>query len=118
MRICKKCGATFDSSQFIKSYASIMEKQCLCAKCTFWYEHLVDDHNAAAHTRATINGEHYVIGPEKAKLKGFNGIQHVIRFNDGHITTTSNLWYNGEVPKHWKEQFPNNAEFITLIKLQ
>ncbi len=67
------------------------------------------------HTYAIIDGTHYVIGDEDSKetyFRGFGGAKFHIKFNDGTEITTTNLWYQGVPSEHFKDKFPNNAEFI------
>jgi hypothetical protein len=40
------------------------------------------------------------------------GARSTIRFRDGRSVVTHNLWCQGEVPAHFREALPDNAEFI------
>ena len=80
----------------------------------FWSDQLAYDKEQSNHTVAIINGHHYVIGPEddtKKCARGFGGDKFVIRFFDGTEVTTTNLWYQGQIPNEFAELFPNNADF-------
>lgn len=67
---------------------------------------------------AVIDGEHYVIAPEDENrsfwsARGFGGRKFVIRFFDGREVTTTNLWHQGTIPPKFRDQMPDNAEFVT-----
>jgi hypothetical protein len=61
-----------------------------------------------------INGVHYFIGDEgsKSSFRGFDGEKFRIKFNDGREVETTNLWYNGSIPKNYLKELPDNAIFI------
>ena len=80
----------------------------------FWEEKLdiKDDKDVAR-----IDGEHYMIAPENWKSKGFGGAEHRIRFDDGRVVTTTNLWHQGEIPNEYRDRLPNNAHWVRRIKV-
>ena len=81
----------------------------------FWTEKLdIKDEPDAAR----IDGEHYMIAPESWKSKGFGGAEHRIRFDDGRVVTTTNLWHQGTIPEDMREQLPNNAHWVRRIKVE
>lgn len=62
---------------------------------------------------ARIKGEHYMIGDEADKFKGFGGQSFTIAFNDGREVTTTNLWHQGDIPAHWQKLgMTDNAKFV------
>lgn len=96
---CKEC----------ESEEEVLYPIGLCYECYFWTDLFKHSPN-----NVVIDGKCYHIDPnEKAKHKGFGGRKFKIRFLDGTLVETTNLWLNGEIPEHFRERFPNNAEFIT-----
>jgi hypothetical protein len=88
-----------------------MLSELLCFHCLFWTEKVeIKD----AQYVARINGKHYEIaedtGPDSCR--GFGGQKYKIKFNDGRIVETRNLWYQGDIPEYFKAQLPDNAEFV------
>lgn len=63
-----------------------------------------------------IDGYFYRVGedhPYRApELCGFGGRQFLIHRHDGTLIETRNLWSGGEIPTKWREQIPDNAEFV------
>ena len=63
-----------------------------------------------------VKGTHYTIGPEDPNIRrqwrGFHGDRYVIRFLDGRTVTSTNLWCQGTIPLQYREQLPDNAEFV------
>ena len=61
-------------------------------------------------------GEVYYIDVERPNTssadRGFGGREFRIKFKDGRIVVTHNLWYNGVVPKRFKHLLKNTAEFV------
>lgn len=43
--------------------------------------------------------------------KGFGGRRFVIRFHDGRVVETRNLWMIGIIPDEYREALPDNAVF-------
>jgi hypothetical protein len=77
-------------------------------KLPFWEMHY------ALYDESSVNvrGTHYRIGPEKGKgFRGFGGGKFVVKFFDGRVVTTTNLWCQGEISPEYRDRLPNNAEF-------
>ena len=105
MKICKVCGKEVESYR----------ENDVCFSCEYWEELYKQDMQSPPHTYAIINGTHYVIGDENSKetyFRGFGGQKFKIKFFDGTEVTTTNLWYQGIPPEHFKDKFPDNAQFI------
>lgn len=84
----------------------------LCFTCNFWTEKVRKKY---ASTSVRINQIHYFIDvneERKSHCKGFGGAKFVIKFFDGRIVTTTNLWCQGTVPDDFRNDLPDNAEFI------
>lgn len=99
---CRICNREIESV-----YPHLQEKE-LCFQCDFWGK-LAKDKDSESSVR--IGGEHYWI--EKGNtypIRGFNGRQFTIRFFDGRVVTTTNLWYQGKIPQIWKVLLLDNAE--------
>jgi hypothetical protein len=60
---------------------------------------------------ARINGQHHIIGNEGSQHKGCGGRKHIIKFKDGKIVETTNLWHQGEIPEELKNILVDNAEW-------
>ena len=89
-----------------------LKNQRLCFHCDFWLERSRHYHDPQS---AVIGGRAYFIGKEDVPdgLKGFNGCQLTIKFNDGRVVTTTNLWTQGEIPVGFNAMMPDNAVFVT-----
>lgn len=113
---CKECGKN-EAAKYMEPTRSEMVKRSLCFKCNFWYEKTwIKDEPYVAR----IDGKHYQIGdplpPGTPKhCAGFGGSEFKIKFHDGRVVITSNLWHQGDIPDHFKERLPNNAEFVTAV---
>lgn len=111
MITCKICGSKYDPSHSYEGPKLI--KRQLCFSCDFWREMLEEDAKRPPHTWCVVDGTHYVIEPDEpeATFQGFGGAEFHIHFKDGHEVITHNLWCQGEPGEHWKDKFPNNADF-------
>jgi hypothetical protein len=69
----------------------------LCGTCAFW---TARQRTLATPRSLVAKGCMYSIGNEdcKSSFRGFGGQAWLVRFNDGRLVYTSNLWYNGQVP--------------------
>lgn len=79
---------------------------------TYWQK-LIDSRESPNHV--VVNSTHYMIGPEDStprRWRGFGGDRYVIQFSDSRRVTSTNLWCQGTIPAQFREQLPDNAEFI------
>ena len=76
----------------------------------FWEEKISIKNDADV---ARIDGQHYIIGSrtEKSDSNGMGGAVRTIKFNDGRIVTTCDLWHQGRIPESYKDRLPDNAIF-------
>jgi len=111
---CKICGSPVDADRYISDCSKAMLEHQMCFRCNFWRERLAEDAELPPHKWCMIDGTHYIIGNEDSNdyFRGFGGREFHIKFNDGTVVTTTNLWCQGEPPLEWKEKFPDNAVFI------
>lgn len=107
---CKKCGAPVSTKWAEPVKHEIIEAN-LCHSCMFWEKKLLVKDNPET---ARIDHVHYHIAPDnpKASFIGYGGRQFVIEFFDGRNVRTKNLWCNGEIPKRYRNELPDNAKFI------
>lgn len=107
---CPTCNKELGTDSFISSDERSMRKDGECFECAIWRERLslVGNPNTAI-----IDGTFYTIGDENSKdpFRGFGGNKFVIRFKDGRVVTTTNLWCGGHIPDVWKSKFLDNADF-------
>lgn len=101
---CKVCGKEITEPQYSEPICS---HKCFIEN--FWDEALDDE-------AIIIEGVCYHDGGYKDPhlyngFLGCAGRKFVIQMNDGRVTVTNNLWYNGEIPEERK--VPDNAKFIT-----
>ncbi len=114
--VCKICG-----KEIPKDKAPYHEPLCSveCFEKDFWLDIL-----KRKNRELIIDGKAYLVGKTNSLFKGFSGRRFYIRMLDtpenkthlygpNEVFTTDNLWHNGTVPENFKEQLPNNAEFIT-----
>lgn len=69
--------------------------------------------NVLDENAVVIAGNCYHIEPDdkpQCGFLGYNGTEFKIKFRDGRVVVTHNLWHNGEIPEELGIQ--NNAEFI------
>lgn len=112
--ICSKCDKIdYDTNYFEKcEEKKIMNEQNVCFNCAFWIirSRRQDDLRSVI----TEGGAYWLSDETKSpdSWRGFSGRKFVIKFTDGRQITSTNLWYNGNIPKHFKDDFLVNAEFL------
>jgi len=102
---CQVCGKEIERSNYGGGHILCSSE---CFNRMFWLEIIEDDRTVV------INGKAYTIGREDAPDwdKGFGGALHRIKYYFGLEVETTNLSYRGEVPAEFRDQLPDNAEFI------
>jgi len=107
---CIKCGRIISTAYRDSTTARLIEKN-ICFSCDFWSEKMsIKDLEKVAR----INGSHYMIERDDstAYFRGYSGAEFKIRFNDGREVITHNLWFQGDIPEHFRDDLPDNAVFI------
>jgi hypothetical protein len=105
---CAECHTPYFSTTYYNGEA--LKAQHICFSCDFWREKLIIKDNESVFR---INGEHYQLGGEG----GFGGRKFTIkRFDTEKVIETNKLWSQGEIPKHFRDRLPDNAEFIETPK--
>lgn len=113
---CVKCGVTGYTTNYFEPTKSRMIENSLCFECDHWTGLIIGKDNK---DRVRVDGSHYMIGPENnhpSHCKGFGGAKWKIRFKDGREAETTNLWHQGQIPDIFKDELPDNAEFIHEAK--
>lgn len=79
----------------------------------FW-NRIINANDKSSHV--IVKGTHYTIGPEDASIRrqwrGFHGDRYVIHFHTGRTVTTTNLWCQGTISRKYRDELPDNAEFV------
>lgn len=105
---CKECGVTH-KAKYVEEVKNRMLKESLCFKCLHWTRWM---ENASDPNVVRVNHKHYYIGDEMARgMRGFGGSEWNIVFHDGRKITSTNLWFQGDIPKHFTDRLPDNAKF-------
>lgn len=94
-----------------------------CKKCLWHKTWLETIHHAWDPNQVRIQSHLYVIQPEPPPTppgrvpatggRGFGGATFRIRFADGRVVTTNNLWSVGDIPEEYQEALPDNAHFLS-----
>ena len=105
---CVECGTEGDANKFLRDVARSLFEQKLCFTCHHWARllELADDPKTVR-----AKGHHYRIGPEGEPFSGFAGTKFVVKFYDGRVVTTTNLWHQGEIPERFRGRMLDNAVF-------
>lgn len=100
---CVICGKEIKDSKY--GHKVLCSSECFSED--FWNTALDED-------AIIINGCCYHDCGRKDKdykgFLGYNGREFTIKFNDGRIITTNNLWHNGTVPAD--RNISDNAVFV------
>ena len=110
---CKECGK-IDAMIYTNPVRTHLILRQLCFSCNFWSEYIVQKDDLRS---VRVDGDHFWILPEAdgdKVLSGFSGRRYRIRFFDGRIVTTTNLWSQGFIPDRFKERLKDNATRETV----
>ena len=106
---CSKCGGVVTLS-YTNNDDLINHKMCF--KCDHFRLVKLTANNDK--NRMIINHSSYHVVPDNNGFsKGFGGREFKIkRFDNPNVIVTHNLWHQGEIPKIWRDEIPDNAVFI------
>lgn len=120
---CNQCGTENYSIGYLPGdIKRLMDLAKVCFTCAFWLDMKRKHKDDPLWCR--IDGRSYwpssVLKPgqlaasqsPRSGFKGFGGREFCIRFHDGRLIRTDNLWTQGEMPDWLREVYPDNAEFI------
>lgn len=84
-----------------------------CFNCNFWLR-LIRKGTGVVTEKETGERTHHMIGEEKkpGPWNGYGGQEFTIRFKDGRVVKTCNLWHQGSIPERFWDRLPVNAEFV------
>lgn len=138
---CKVCGTKDVKPNLMREYRnggshwflspdSARQREVgVCDTCDFWLDkwRMRNQNNVIR-----VDGQHYMFGDhlqdaritqdttlemlaksmKKKDGLGFGGRGMVIRFNDGRVIITNDLWHQGTIPTRFANVMPNNAEMV------
>lgn len=103
---CRICGKPFDRIHYLSPYEEVCSNECF--RKAYWLEIIGEKEE-----HVVINGKCYCIGSGKGYDKGCGGRSFTIRMLEtGEIIETDDLWVNGDVPEAFRNELPDNAEFV------
>lgn len=135
---CKVCGTTEKpnlrrdfqlggSHWYLDDDSKRRRSAGVCSTCDFWLDkwRMRDNENVVR-----VDGQHYMYGNhlqdaritqdttlealaksmKKKSGLGMGGDPIIIRFNDGRVVITNDLWHQGTIPARFAHLMPNNAE--------
>jgi hypothetical protein len=108
---CKECGKHEDGT-WVPEHIAKLRKRSLCFDCDYWQDYV----EVAAHPIdglrcvRTFDGIHRTIGDERARgSRGHGGRKFVVVFIDGRRVESTNVWFQGSIPEHFRARLPPNA---------
>lgn len=116
---CRCCGAV-KQPYYMESTRARLVREQVCFDCDFWLERVKRRLLDGINGRSVImicDGRQvaYWIEPDDPNpwaFKGFGGSLFVLKYRDGTIVKTRNLWCNGDVPERFKKVLTINAEIV------
>jgi hypothetical protein len=112
---CKLCNKRELCSYDERTRAQLRERT-VCFSCNHFLNLIpIKDEP----TTVRVGGWHYMIEPEPGpnenrSFLGHGGSPFRIQFNDGRYVVSRNLWCQGNIPSHLREQLPDNATFLPI----
>ena len=114
---CKVCDKAFEAWRKTR-WESIDKSIEEDGDCYFWMGWVLRAESRFYDYRmARVDGRLYYIEDEICEglhkvFRGFDGKQFEVEFDGEVIIETTNLWYEGKIPEHFKDRLPDNAEFV------
>lgn len=130
---CKLCAKPIDLEEYIQHLPipKIMAEQQVCFNCAFWIDRIKRDSEARAvkskHGRGfaltmapefiiplVIDGQHQSFSSKKA----YGGKTMAVLTAEGELYFPTQMYYQGIVPEHFREELPDNAILLNDEDLQ
>lgn len=108
---CKICGQIYSTTTSIGNY---LRQEHICFHCNFWTEYVSKKDNLQI---VRVNGKHYWANKSSegdTRYNGFGGQKWHIKWSDGRELETNDLWSQGPIPRHFRDQLPDNAVFLPI----
>lgn len=116
---CYLCGQEDNLNGYSSSVIlDIMHKEKVCFNCAYW----IDKIKNPPICREVIGGHYYIVNPFVKRpeniIKGFGGQEFYIRKLDGTLIKSNNVWHQGKIPRSFRDQLPDTANFLPLMVFQ
>lgn len=103
---CVICGKEIEKSRYLDTI--LCSNRCFLKN--YWNEIIKEKER-----HVIIKGVCYFIGgllsPNYTGFAGFGGRVFYIKYFDGRIVRTNNLWFNGDIPQEYREVLKDEAKF-------
>jgi len=105
---CSKCKEDIGHTEYAGEEGKLIKSKKVCFTCAYWMVMYNQDKDPKNKYTSFVTPDHihYVVGDKKSNYCGFGGVSFVVVFSDGKKVETHNLWYQGEVPKIFREGWP------------
>lgn len=101
---CPCCGNT---------YMIDLEEQAYfygcCFDCSFWLKKIFMSEESRKR-QVIVGGVHYMLSD--SSIRGYCGTHFKIKFSDGRLVETDNLWHQGKIDEMFLPFLKDNAVFI------
>ena len=109
---CKECGK-YEDGTWVPEHTKKLRARLLCFVCDYWQDYVdraADPVHGATCVR-TPDGIHRTICDEQAPrgARGHGGRRFVVIFDDGRRVESTNVWFQGTIPEHFRARLPPNA---------
>lgn len=110
---CRECGKK-EKLSWVTEMNARLKSRSLCFTCDYWLGFVWrKEKDSMVRVKNDDEIMHYVIASDRdGGMRGFGGARFKIKFHDGRIVKTRNLWCQGEVPERFRDRLPVNAEFV------
>ncbi len=107
---CRICNSEIDTN-YRNPYPKLLTENELCYDCYFWFEKLEKYNNGDESYIVTNRYKMYYVGDEDEDtyFRGHGGNKFSIELTDGKVFTSTNLWYNGEIPSEFHSMLEPNV---------
>lgn len=106
---CVECGGVI-SANYDKGLKAQLIERNMCFSCSLWFDRI----EACKENRVMIvNHQMYSIidENEKGSFRGFGVARfHFMKYGIDYVST--NVWFGGNIPQHFRERIPNNAIIV------
>lgn len=101
---CRVCGKEITNHRWC---VPICSDECFTKD--FWDQKLERYKKGDKNIVVCVHHVYYIAEENASGDRGFDGAVRYIKFFDGRLVRTTNLWYNGKMPEEYYDKMPDNA---------
>ncbi len=111
---CLECGEKDFSTNYIEPVKTELTNAGICHTCMHWAQLYAGGNTPSRY--CVVDGTHYHVTKERHGdlwWNGFGGSWFYVKFDDGRLLKSNNVWCQGRIDEHWRSRHQDNARLLS-----